>query len=240
MENLTEGFILSAGGITMFHLFAWVLPLFLMVQSQPILAETGKTPVIVIDPGHGGIDGGTQNTEGTVLEKDLNLAIAQKLADALKQDGLSVSLTRDMDEDLTKYAPSDRGWGRHKRDLFGRVEFARQKEATVIISLHGNHGTSKSRGAMVFYQESSPESFLLAAELQSRLNQLTQTFHSPEQGKRFYIIRKPEVPSVLVEYGYLSNSEEVARLTDERYQQLLVQTLKDGIYHFLLLYHIPR
>jgi N-acetylmuramoyl-L-alanine amidase len=221
-----------------FAILGCFLSLFLM--AHPVYASTFKTPVIVIDPGHGGIDGGTQNADGTVLEKDLNLIIAKKLADQLKKHGLTVELTREKDEDVTKYAPHDSGWGRHKRDLFGRVEFARQKQATIMISLHGNHGTNKSRGAVVFYQLSSPESYLLASELQTRLNRLTQSFHSPEKGKEFYIIRKPEIPSVLVEYGYLSNPNEFANLMDEKYQQKMVETLKDGILHFMIFYHLPR
>jgi N-acetylmuramoyl-L-alanine amidase len=213
---------------------------FLTALHTPSLsAEPLKRPVILIDPGHGGIDGGTQNADGSLLEKTLNLQIAEQLAATLRRDGITVEMTRAHDEDVTKYAPNDRGWGRHLRDMYGRVEVARQTDATLIVSIHGNHGTTTSKGALVFYKKDSPESYLLASDLQMCLNEMTGAFHVPMQGN-FYIINKPNVPSVLVEYGFLSNANEVTKLTSPAYQQQLVNTMADGIRFFLISYHVPR
>ncbi|BCJ85629.1 N-acetylmuramoyl-L-alanine amidase family protein [Effusibacillus dendaii] len=196
-------------------------------------AEGSNPPVIVIDPGHGGIDGGTQSADGAILEKDLNLLIATQLAARLKKDGIQVEMTRNTDEDVTKFAPKNRIWGRYRRDLFGRVEVARQTNATLFISIHGNHGKSTRRGGVVFYKKSSLHSYLLANELQIRLNALTQTFHMPHPGD-FYILRNLDIPSVLVEYGYLSNPNELASLLEPRYQTKMVDSLAEGIEHFLI------
>lgn len=215
-----------------------------LLLASLFLANPAATPgnqvLVVIDPGHGGIDGGTQNVEGTVLEKDLNLRIAKLLAQRLQQRGVRVAMTRTADEDVTRHAPDERGWSRHKRDLYGRVEFSRKKNATVLISIHGNHGRETNRGAIVFYKPESLESFLLASELQSRLNELTGSFHSPEKGSRYYVIKKPAIPSVLVEYGYLSNPRELNRLLDATYQEKMADTLADGLCYFLIFYHEPR
>lgn len=202
-------------------------------------AAPGKPPVIVIDPGHGGIDPGTQSADGNVLEKDLNLRISEKLAKKLAKDGFRVELTRTADEDVTKYAPTDRGWGRHKRDLYGRVEASRQKQATMLISIHGNHGTTYNRGAVVYYKNRSFESYMLAYHLQAYLNRMANKHYIPRAGEQYYVLNKPEIPSVIVEYGYLSNPGEVALLVTDQYQEKIVLALRDGIHHFMPLYHLP-
>lgn len=215
------------------------LALFLLFSGTAHAARP-ETPVILIDPGHGGIDGGTQSADGAVLEKDLNLMIAKKLAEELKQTGFRVELTRETDEDTTKFAPQNRRWGRHKRDLFGRVQAAREKRATVLISVHGNHGTPANRGGIVYYQRASLESFLLADLLQSRFNRLSGKLHHARPGDVYYILRKSPVPSVLVEYGYFSNSRDLANLTNESYQQKLAVEMKEAIWSFITFHHVPQ
>ncbi|WP_018132442.1 N-acetylmuramoyl-L-alanine amidase family protein [Effusibacillus pohliae] len=215
-----------------------ILPL--LSLSAPAIAQNDTPPLIMIDAGHGGIDGGTQSKDGSILEKDLNLQIAKKLAKQLREAGFRVAMTRETDQDVTQYAPIDRGWGRHKRDLYGRVEAARQTGATLFVSLHGNHGRAPHRGGIVYYQPDSFESYMLASELQTRLNRLSKKKYIPRQGKSFFILRRSDIPSVLVEYGYLSNDEELANLLDESYQNRLVQSLCDGIGQFVMLYHVTK
>ena len=169
-----------------------------------------------------------------MLEKDLNLLLAQKLAKRLQEKGFRVELTRDRDEDVTKYAPPNHGGGRHRRDLAGRVEAARKKNAALLISLHGNHGTTYNRGAVVYFQSSSFESFALASQLQTHLNGLSDRPYFPRRGNSFYILRASGIPSVLVEYGYLSNPAEVAKLLDGNYQDKLVSAMREGIWRFLV------
>lgn len=221
----------------------FLLLLFLMLTIMQLFgpsnlqAETWTSNAIMIDPGHGGIDGGTQSPDGNVLEKDLNLMIAQQLAQRLRSDGLQVTLTREKDEDVTKYAPTDRGWGRHKRDLYGRVEAARLQHAAIMISIHGNHGTAKNRGAIVFYNPASQGSFLLANELQKKLNAVTGIEYVPKRGSEYYILKQSDIPTVIVEYGYLSNPSEVTRLLDPVYQQQVIDTIRQGIWNYLSIYH---
>jgi N-acetylmuramoyl-L-alanine amidase len=193
--------------------------------------------ILLIDPGHGGIDSGTQSSDGQLLEKDLNLLIAKKLAHQLKKDGYEVHLTRETDEDVTKYAPSDRGWGRHKRDLFGRVESARQKRAALLISIHGNHGTASNRGPVVYYKKRSFQSYMLASQMQSHFNKLSKKAYLVRPGNPYYVLNKSHVPAVIIEYGFLSNPAEVSLLLTEQYQNGLVQAMRDGLGSYVALYH---
>ncbi|TCS72546.1 N-acetylmuramoyl-L-alanine amidase family protein [Effusibacillus lacus] len=210
-----------------------LLPCLLAAPEQ---AAGAQAPVIMIDPGHGGIDPGTQSRDGQVLEKDLNLKISKKLAESLKAEGFRVAMTRESDEDVTKYAPTNRGWGRHRRDLFGRLEAAHQHRASLLISIHGNHGTPRNEGAVVYHQPFSFESYMLACQLQDSMNRLSGKRFCPRSGGTYYVLRKSEIPSVIVEYGYLSNPSEVSRLLNDAYQDKVVSSLKAGIRQFMVLY----
>lgn len=208
----------------------FVLLLTAVVQI-PIPAAAAPRPAIVIDPGHGGVDGGTQNEGGNVLEKDLNLQIAKRLAEKLRKEGYHVEMTREDDRDVTGFAPTSIG-GRHRRDLMGRVQAAKQKNAYLFISIHGNHGTSRNRGALVFFKRNSLPSYLLAANIQGQLNHITGYSQTPLKG-RYYVLTKSEVPCVLIEYGYLSNPAEVADLMDAAYQNRIVELISRGVWRFL-------
>jgi N-acetylmuramoyl-L-alanine amidase len=201
----------------------------------PAPAAAAPRPAIVIDPGHGGIDGGTQSEGGNLLEKDLNLQIAKRLADKLRKAGYKVEMTRDNDQDVTGFAPPGIG-GRHKRDLIGRVAAAKQKNAYVFISIHGNHGTSRNRGALVFFKGNSLPSYHLAKHIQTELNGITGFTQTPLKGK-YYVLNRSEIPGVLIEYGYLSNPSEVTSLTDPAYQNRLAELISRGLWSYLALDH---
>lgn len=221
------------------HTFLAAMLVLLPLISVPFTASAKEpyAPVILIDPGHGGIDGGTQSNDGRVLEKDLNLLIATELAGQLKAEGFEVAMTRDKDEDVTKFAPTDRGWGRHKRDLFGRVEATRRHSSVMLISIHGNHGTSRNMGAHVFYNPKSADSYLLANDLQQQLNEATSFYYLPRKGGSYFILKQSRIPSVLIEYGYLSNPVEVSRLMEHVYRRKLTDSICKGVSRYLTLHH---
>lgn len=217
--------------------FLWILSAILLLIGIPAeQAKGSQFAAIMLDPGHGGIDGGTQSPDGKLLEKDLNLILAKRLAQQLLADGLQVGFTRERDEDVTRYAPINNGWGRHRRDLYGRVEAARQHRSFVMISIHGNHGTSRNRGAIVFYNPSSLQSYWLANELQKRLNSVTGIRNTPRRGSSYYILKASKVPTVLIEYGFLSNQEEVDRLISPVYQQKITDAIRQGLWNYFLQY----
>src|ERR1700730_12175190 len=111
----------------------------LLSQMKIASAAEVKKPIIMIDPGHGGIDGGTQNHDGSVFEKELNLDFGLKLAKQIRKNGSKVEMTRETDEDVTKYAPPTLNIGRYRRDLYGRVAVTKLKQSSLLISLRDSH-----------------------------------------------------------------------------------------------------
>lgn len=205
--------------------------------SHPAQARSINHPSIVIDPGHGGVDGGATGANGAVLEKQLNLEIAKKLYNTLQKDGFSVWMTRDSDTDVTQHAPQGIQLGRYRSDLLGRATFIEKHQADILISIHGNVGGASDRGAIVFFKKDSLTSYSLAAALQAELNRTTGVRNRVLPG-RYYILRKPKSTSVLVETGFLTNDSDLARLRNPEYQQRLVHAMERAILQYAILY--PR
>ena len=134
-------------------------------------ADVGK--VIIIDAGHGGEDSGAIGVTG-VLEKDLNLSIALKLCEALKQKGYTVILTRT--EDKMLYLPEENIKGMRKiSDLKNRCKLTENFKDCILISIHMNsYGSSKYSGLQVYYQEDNDESKLLASKIQNSVRESLQ------------------------------------------------------------------
>lgn len=185
-----------------------------------------KKKVIMIDPGHGGIDGGT-NKQG-VLEKDINLATALKLKKVLSQRNVTVKLTRKEDQSLdhlNNYSSS-----RHLRDLWARVEMINQKEVDLFISLHINAGASHLRGPQIFYRSDNRK---LAYLLQNKLNNLEykdikDSINSPLAAD-YFILNHAKPPGVIVELGYITNPVDYRLLQQDDYQWTIARTLATGI-----------
>lgn len=188
---------------------------------------------ILIDAGHGGIDGGTSYQD--ILEKDINLAIAQKLYLLLKSEGIPALLNRTGD-----YALSDENrWSgsrsRHQRDLAQRHQLSEELPIDIYISLHVNWGRhSNTRGAVVLHQEEG-RSYMLASAIQQQLNAMhgAGAHHLPETGNRYYLIRKVKQPAVIVESGFISNTVDRELLTSARGQTLIAQQINKAILYYL-------
>jgi len=196
----------------------WTLPL------------TGK--VIALDAGHGGPDGGASSREG-VIEKDINLAIVLYLRDYLQQAGALVTLTREGDYDLA--APETKGYSRRKtEDLKKRVEQIRGKKADLAVSIHLNSiPSAKWSGAQTFYAGQHPDSPRLAAVIQDEIrNSLGNTNRVALRKDTVYLIRQLDLPSALVEVGFLSNPGEARLLADEQYQKKVAAAIYRGILRF--------
>ncbi|QCR34149.1 N-acetylmuramoyl-L-alanine amidase [Lysinibacillus sp. SGAir0095] len=189
---------------------------------------------IVIDAGHGGVDGGASS--GEVIEKDVTLAIASKVEKQLKRLGATVVMTRSTDGDvLEEHAPSEEFSTlreRKKEDIFLRSNLVRKNEPDIFVTIHANAiPEEKWRGAQVFYhREGHANSELLAKSIQSTIKEsLQNTEREALAIKQVYLLKKAEVPAVLVETGFLSNNEERDLLSSEYYQEKMATAIVGGI-----------
>ena len=186
--------------------------------------------VILIDPGHGGIDGGAQSKTGTV-EKDINLQIALKLRDKLEEKGYKVYMTRDEDEGL--YQKGNTVKEKKREDLNRRVEMKKETECDIFVSIHQNmFPQSKCYGAQVWYA-SNDNSYNLATVVQDSIKESVKDNNkrvAKPAAEAYLILRdKYEGASILVECGFLSNPDEEVKLKSDDHQNLIVEGISNGI-----------
>lgn len=200
----------------------------LMWRTVP-LPLAGKT--IVIDPGHGGIDGGAVGRDKT-SEKEIALQVAKYTRDYLQQAGALVYLTREEDKDLAGENVEGR---RKSADIRNRLKFIHEKEPDFFISIHLNALPSKRwSGAQTFYYPSFPENKHLATMIQDEIiKNLENTTRVPLQMNHVYLLKHAEVPGALVEIGFLSNDEELELLKDKKYQQQMSASIYKGIIRYV-------
>lgn len=187
--------------------------------------NVGKT--IIIDAGHGGIDGGKIGVNGEV-EKEINLLIAGKLKTLLEQQRITVIMTRDSDDGLYDEGESNK----KQQDMKRRCELINETKPEMVVSIHQNSYTQASvRGPQVFYYETSAEAKEIAATLQRTLNEYLEIAKPREikANDTYYILRKTEHPTVIVECGFLSNPEEAAMLATDDYQQKVAEAICAGV-----------
>lgn len=207
-------------------------------EAPPRYKRALPSAVVLIDAGHGGIDGGTSS--GQILEKDINLAVAQKLYLLLRSQGITAVLNRTGDYALSE----DNRWhvtrSRHHRDLSQRKGLSDEIETTLFVSLHVNAAKSSSkRGPLVLHQTNG-ESALLAFCIQDALNQLQRTNGQPRQGDPYYLLRSVKQPAVIVEMGFLSNAADRSMLTNRNAQTKLAVTIAAGLRQYLLIAGPPN
>jgi N-acetylmuramoyl-L-alanine amidase len=192
--------------------------------------ESNDSKVILIDPGHGGIDGGAQSKNGTI-EKDINLQISLKLKENLINKGYTVYMTRDIDEGLYQKGTTIRE--KKRDDLKRRTEMKVETNCDIFVSIHQNmFAQSKCYGAQVWYA-ANDKSSSLANVVQDSLKETIKDNNkrvAKPAGEAYLILRdKFDGASVLVECGFLSNPEEEARLKSEEHQNLIVEGISLGI-----------
>ena len=190
-----------------------------------------KKLVIVIDPGHGGVDGGAVGVGG-ILEKDLNLDLAQKLEQKLTAAGYEVLLTRTTDTLLTYEGASSPKNG----DLRARLKLAEEGGDCLFISIHMNKFSDSSvKGVTLYHSPNNPDGLKLAEMIMAKVKESLQ----PENKRpikaadsSLYILHRTTKPAVLVECGFLSNSYEAALLVDDGYRDRLAELLKDAVLEY--------
>ncbi len=196
-------------------------------QTDSETSETPNTPevpiidstkyagfAVMIDPGHGGNDGGTSS--GDVIEKDVNLNVSLKLAEHLKAQGVEVFMTRDHDDYVS---------------LEERVYKTNQTTADFFVSLHCNYFEEDSSidGFEAFYCIDSP-SDIYAENIVAKAQEDSNIAIRGAKANNYYVTRKVEMDGILIEMGFLSNTEECSKLGSEEYQEALAKAIANGIF----------
>ncbi|WP_347489966.1 N-acetylmuramoyl-L-alanine amidase CwlD [Desulfoscipio sp. XC116] len=185
--------------------------------------------VIVVDPGHGGIDPGSKGPTG-VIEEDITLEVSRKLVTVLAQAGAIVLMTRESDMDLSD-ADGGRLITRKRQDLSRRVALANEHDADAFVSVHVNSFKSGPRehGAQTFYQPGSEDGQKLAASIQSELVRLLKNTKRQAKAVDYYTTRNAKMSSVIVEIGFISNPNEEKLMCDVDYQGKLAYSIYSGL-----------
>lgn len=183
---------------------------------------------VVVDAGHGGNDPGKIGVNGT-LEKDINLSIALKLKAELEKKGIKVILTRDSDASLAIEGATNK----KTSDMNKRMELINGSRADLLVSIHQNSFTDPSvKGAQTFYYKGSGESEEIAVTVQAELVKALDKNNKrkAKTGNDYFMLRKSTCPAIIVECGFLSNSDEEAKLITDEYQQAVAEAIAEGVY----------
>lgn len=185
--------------------------------------------VIVLDPGHGGKDGGAISQSGLV-EKDLTLPIANYLRDYLQEAGALVLMTREGDYDLA----DSRSTMRKRQDLERRAALVNLSETDLLISIHLNSiPSARWRGAQTFYNPSRSENKHVATLIQEELiTNLRNTDRQAKVDHDIYLLKSIHATGALVEVGFLSNPEEAYLLSNTNYQIEVAHAIYRGILRY--------
>ena len=223
-------------------ILSWIMSVLLLcsmvlLSREAALYVTGaaskqkSTFTVVIDSGHGGNDPGKIAADGT-QEKDINLAIAQKLQTYLEAADVHVIMTRTTDSGLYDENASNK----KVQDMKNRIALMEDSNADLIISIHQNsYSDSAIHGAQVFYYTTSSASKTLAEALQEILiTKLDPKNHRQAKANdSYYLLKKTTKPIVIVECGFLSNPTEAALLKSDSYQDEIAWVLHLGILQHL-------
>ena len=188
------------------------------VSSSKLLNQR----VIVLDPGHGGLDNGV--SVAGVDEDTLNLKISFALKEELESRGATVYMTRTDDQDMTK-----RNYNYSKQDdMYLRALQVDAYQPDLFLSIHLNSSTSSAWGSQVFYYKKSEDGKRLANCIHDQMKTLTGTRKNVSSSS-FYILRATQSLGVLIECGFLSNANERGQLKSHAYHQKLAIVISDGI-----------
>lgn len=214
--------------------------LYLTFMANSSATEASASPItqktIIVDAGHGGEDGGAIGLDGTV-EKDINLDIALKLEKLLKFYGFNVIMTRTQDI-MTCDEGLDSLRKRKVSDIHNRFDLIQKNPDAVFISVHQNKFEDSSQhGTQVFYSANDEKSKKLAEAIQTSVVNSLQPKNDrvvKKSGSGIYLLYHAKIPAVLVECGFISNSDELKKLKDDSYRMKLVILIADGLIKYLM------
>ncbi len=191
-------------------------------------ADASPLPVIVIDAGHGGMDGGAVGNDGT-LEKELNLEIAMTLAELARICGYNPILTRT--EDVMLSTPEGAGSAK-MQDLKARLSISSIYPEALTVSIHCNKFPSESCKGLQVYHSNSEQAKKIADSIQASVKEQLQPDNRRQTKKAdssIYLLDRAVSPAVLIECGFLSNTEECEALSSREYQKSLALAILSGI-----------
>lgn len=196
-------------------------------EGKPFPPVLLKDTVVVLDAGHGGIDPGKVGVSG-VLEREINLEIVFRLAQALTGRGYTVVLTRTGKEGLYQEGSANK----KREDMANRVRIIQKANAALTISIHQNSFPDASVfGAQVFYHEGSAEGRRAAECIQQGIRQAAAESgeRSAKGNKTYYLLTHTDSVAVIVECGFLTNPAEEKLLTTAAYQEQIVSGIVNGV-----------
>lgn len=188
-----------------------------------------EAPLIILDAGHGGFDGGAVAADGTA-EKDVNLAVTRKLDAFLRAMGYETLLIREGDESVETGGATVRE--RKRSDIRHRFDVMQAHPGCLYLCIHQNFHTGKSRGAQVFYTAGNGEAKALAQSLQTAIADGLQPGNARQIKpctRDVYLIYHARQTAVLIECGFLSDPGDLQDLKDETYQRRLAFAIAKGL-----------
>ena len=210
---------------------------FILVTDRKASVPTVSLPVsgktIVIDAGHGKPDEGAESSRGTT-EAETNLKIALKLQNLLEQSGATVILTRS-DENAIYDLDAKTLKQKKISDIHNRVKIGNESSADIFVSIHLNKIPQQQYdGWQTFYNGSNEDSRKLAVSIQNKLNDAIQKENNriAKTIDNIYIIKHVEIPTTIVECGFLSNPEEERSLLEDEYQNKLAGGIYNGVINY--------
>ena len=202
-----------------------------VIKIMPI---TNKT--IIVDAGHGGIDPGSMTDDQSVKEKDVNLKITKKVKELLEASGAMVILTRNDDTSLYTEQVGKTIRQKYNENLKNRKKIIQESSADMFISIHLNKfQESKYYGAQTFYPAGKEDDKQLATYIQGELKRVVDKTNNRKikSTNDIYLIKDNEIPSTLIECGFLSNDKEAKLLNDEEYQDQIAWAIYVGIQKYI-------
>ena len=214
-----------------FVVFIILISVLLFFSKSDVSVNAGNPSVIIVDAGHGGVDGGALGLYN-IVEKDLNLEIAKKVQALLISKGFTVVMTRDSDISIHS---SDKKTIRDKKtsDLLNRAELANKSGAGLYVSIHLNTYEQESiSGAQVFYKKDDAVGQEYAKKIMSELKTIDNKNKRTEKilPNPNLLFKKLQIPAVLIECGFISNNSDALLLKSEEYQQSLAGKIVNGIF----------
>ena len=193
------------------------------INDLPLLGK-----IIYIDPGHGGRDPGAIYKD--IYEAPINLEISKVLAKKLEKLGAIIYLTRTGDYDIS----NKNAWNKKHSDLQNRVNLIENAKSDLYLSIHLNADTSnKWKGAQVFYDDVNDNNKILAETLQKSFKKNLKSTRKVKEISTYYMYRRiKSVPGVLIEVGFLTNSNERYLLRQNSYQNKVCDAIMEGILNY--------
>jgi len=223
--------LLFYGILTLLTLIAIILIITVNSQTKFAMENITIRANVILDAGHGGMDGGAVSTDG-ICEAPITLSIAQKTQHLMLFCGTNALMTRN--DDLSLNYREDASVRENKNaDLTARLELSRQYPSSPFLSIHLNQfSQAKYAGAQVFYGANGQA---LAESLQDSLKAVLDpenTRNCKPAPEGVFLMKNITAPAVIIECGFLSNPEECANLQQDSYQTRIALAIVSGFENY--------